>query len=370
MLDVALSGGGIRKVVESWRRFAVLAAAGIGYVALRLFALGSMGIPRNWQYLDGTLTWVQRWMTSGRVFLQYFRLLLMPVNVTGDWDFNSIPVAGLGDWDAWIGVILVAGLIVLAVLLGKRRPAITLGILFFFIVLLPVSNWIMPIALLMAERFLYTPAFGFALVAGTAWAAIPRQSVQRIIAVGVVGISAILCFAHNYIWRNTLTFHENVVHVLPQNSRARLGYGFALMRLDRVSDAKEQFEAGLKIKPGSAPLLAGLAMSTLRIEGRCDHVRPLVAQALKADPGQWQSLWVLGDCFLLEGKTEQAEYSYRLAIEDSDHPDAKLLVSWGSLLEAMGKIPTALAAYQRAAVIDPTDEGIKMKLRQIAAGGS
>jgi protein O-mannosyl-transferase len=365
MLDLALSGG-IRKVIESWRRFAILAAAGIGYLALRIYALGGLGIPKGWQYLAGTMTWTQRYMTSGRVFLQYLRLLFLPVKVTGDYDFNSIPVAGLADWDAWLGLVLIAGSILLAVLVAKRRPAITLGILFFFIVLLPVSNWIMPIALLMAERFLYTPAFGFALLAGMAWAAIKRESARRVVAVGVLGIAAILCIGHNYIWRDTLTFHENVVSLLPQNARARLGYGFALMRVDKVADAKEQFEAGLKIKPGSAPLLAGLATATLRIEGRCDNVRPLIAQALRADAGQWQSLWVLGDCFLIEGKTAQAEHSYRLAVERADHPDAKLLFSWGRLLEGMGKIPGAVEAYQRAAVIDPTDTGIQTKLKQMA----
>lgn len=365
MMDVALTGG-FRKVIDSWRRFALLAASGIGYLALRFHVLKGMGIPKSGQYMDGTLTLFQRWLTSGRVFLQYFRLLFAPVQVTGDYDFNSIPVAGVHDWDAWLGLILVAGLIVLAIRLAKSKPAVTLGILFFFVALLPVSNWIMPIALLMAERFLYTPAFGFALLAGIAWAAIPREGTRLIVAVGVAGIAAVLCIGHNYVWRDTLTFHENAVRLVPQNARARLGYGFALMRLEKPEDAKAQFEAGLKIKPGSAPLLAGLASATLRLEGRCDHVRPLLAQALKADPGQWQSLWVLGDCFLIEGKAEQAEHSYRLAVQDSDHPDARLLVSWGKLLEAMGKTLKAVEAYERAAMIDPTDEGIKLKLKQMA----
>jgi hypothetical protein len=31
----------------------------------------------------------------------------------------------------------------------------------------------------------------------------------------------------------------------------------------------------------------------------------------------------------------------------------------------MGKTPTAVAAYQRAALIDPTDEVVKMKLREL-----
>jgi len=35
------------------------------------------------------------------------------------------------------------------------------------------------------------------------------------------------------------------------------------------------------------------------------------------------------------------------------------------LLESRGDTPTAVAAYQRAALIDPNDEGIKLKLHQL-----
>jgi hypothetical protein len=365
MLEIAISEGGVRKVIESWRRFALLAATGIAYLALRAHVLGGLGIPPSGQYLNGTLTLMQRWMTSGRVFLQYFKLLLFPVQVTGDYDFNSIPLAGIRDWDAWLGLILVAGLIATAVYVARKKPGISIGILFFFVALLPVSNWIMPIALLMAERFLYTPVFGFALLAGMTWAAIRDNGPRRAVAAGIVSVCVILCISHNYIWQDTLTFHENAVRLAPQNARARLGYGFALLRIDKAQEAQKQFETGLKILPGSAPLLAGLASTMMRIDGNCGRVRPLLAQALIKEPGQWHSLWVLGDCFMMDGKTDLAEESYRLAVQNSEFPDAKLLFSWGRVLEGMGKTPTAMAAYQRAALIDPTDEGIRTKLQQM-----
>jgi cytochrome c-type biogenesis protein CcmH/NrfG len=180
-----------------------------------------------------------------------------------------------------------------------------------------------------------------------------------------VAVSVILCISHNYIWQDTLTFHENAVRLLPQNARARIGYGFALLRINKAEEASAQFEAGLKIKPNSAPLLAGLANTFMRMDGRCDRVRPLLAQALATEPGHWQSLWVLGDCFVMEGKIEQAEQIYHLAIQNSSFPDAKLLASWGRLLETQGKTSAAIAAYERAAVIDPTDEGIRMRLKQL-----
>ena len=362
MLDMALSEGSLRRVVQSWRRFAVLAIAGISYLCLRFAVLGSLGIPADGQYLHGTVTLMQSWITSGRVFLQYFRLLFVPIQVTGDYDFNSVPLATVRDWDAWLGLALIAGCLFLSIRYAKSRPMLSLGILFFYITLLPVSNWIMPIALLMAERFLYTPIFGFALVAGACWAAIPEVHVRRLVAGGVLTISALLCISHNYIWQDTLTFHQNVVRAFPNNARGRLGYGFALLKIGRVNEARAEFEEGLRILPGSAPLLAGLASATLTLDGRCDRVRPLLGQALAAEPGQWHSLWVLGDCFAMEGRTDLAEESYRLAVQNAQFPDAKLLLSWGRVLETLGKKPTALEVYERAARIDPTDETIKQKM--------
>ena len=91
---------------------------------------------------------------------------MAPVDIAGSYDFNSIPLATARSWDAWIGLALIAALIALALILARKGPAPGFGILFFFIALIPVSNWIMPLTILAAERLLYTPVFGAALTAG------------------------------------------------------------------------------------------------------------------------------------------------------------------------------------------------------------
>ena len=40
---------------------------------------------------------------------------LAPINVIGVYEYNSIPLAGIHDWDAWVGLLLVAGTIVFRV---------------------------------------------------------------------------------------------------------------------------------------------------------------------------------------------------------------------------------------------------------------
>ena len=366
-VEMLLNEGSVRKVLHSWRRFAVLGSVALVYLAMRIYVLGRLGPPWMGQYLHGRLTLVERWMTSGRVFLQYLRLMFWPVDVTGDYDFNTIPVAGVRDWDAWTGLVLVAACLVTALWGARRRPKLSLGILFVFVTLLPVSNWIVPIAVLMAERFLYTPMFGFALVVGGFWAGIPSKRIRLLTAVGVVAMGAVLCIGHNYIWQDKLAYHRNLVRVFPENARGRLGYGFALLNMGKPEDARMQFEEGLRIMPNSVPLILGLAAATMRLDHTCERVRPLVAKALFEEPTHTLAHWILGDCFLQDGNKELAEKAYGQAVRLTDFPDPELLYFWGRSLEDIGQTAKAISVYKRGAIIDPTNQGIKLRLKVLAS---
>ena len=46
-----------------------------------------------------------------------------------------------------------------------RNWPISMGLVFAITALIPASNWMMPISVLMAERFLYLPMIGLALTA-------------------------------------------------------------------------------------------------------------------------------------------------------------------------------------------------------------
>ena len=79
-------------------------------------------MPKAAQYMDGTWTTGQRELTSGRAFLKYIQLLIAPVNVTGDYDFNSIPLAAANDWVAWSGLLLIVLMIGISLWMLRSRP--------------------------------------------------------------------------------------------------------------------------------------------------------------------------------------------------------------------------------------------------------
>jgi tetratricopeptide (TPR) repeat protein len=362
-LDVFLLQGGRKALFRTWRRFIVLALTAAAYLGIRLWVLGGLFVPKTSQYVQGSLSAVERFMTTGRVFLQYFKLILAPVNVVGVYEFYSIPTATVRDWIAWAGLLAVAVIILCACAVAKRWPIVSFLILFFFLTLLPMSNWIVPIGAIMAERFLYVPSFGFALLAALIWISIPNRRVQVMAGFGVVIVAIMLCVSHNYVWRDDFTFYGNMVRVFPNNMSGRLGYGYAVLDRGRLGEAVEQFEAAHRIVPMSPRVLAQVAGTIVRKDpAHCEQVRPLLDGAFKEQTNHWESYWVLANCSASKRRWEEADAFYRLAATYMPWPNADLLFSWGAVLEALGKKPQAAETYEHAWLANPDDLEIRRKL--------
>ena len=351
LLDALIAGRSRQKIRETVLALAPVCSAAILYLGVRLWVLGRLGVPQPAQYLEGTLTFAQRVLTSGRVFLKYFQLLLAPVNVTGDYDFNSIPVATPQDGVAWLGLALIVLTIVVAMGLIRTQPIFAFAILFFYVTMFPTSNWIMPTAIIMSERGLYLPSLAVCLVVGLFWARVANAPVRRLLAGGVIATAAMLCIAHNYLWRDDLTYYGNMVRVLPNNVRGRQGYGVALTEAGHLEVAKEQFEAGLAIKR-NAPLLVGLGQALMQMDRGCGRAGPVLEEALTIQPSDPFARWLIGRCLETEDRLQEAEASYRKAIDNTQFPHPKMLADWGRTLEKTGRHDEAQEAYRRAALLN------------------
>src|SRR6185369_15131066 len=57
------------------RGLGIMLLVAAAYLVLRFSVLGGLGIPAAAQYMGGHLTYIERLMTSGRVFLEYLKLI-------------------------------------------------------------------------------------------------------------------------------------------------------------------------------------------------------------------------------------------------------------------------------------------------------
>ena len=368
--DSALSGSRFAPSPggRGWTQLFPIVCVALGYLLLRYHVLGSLGIPASAQYMSGRLTYFERLLTSCRVFIKYLTMVFFPLNLAGDYDFNAIPVARFTDWDAWIGLLLIVAIIAAAIYFYRRGSwAVTFGLCFAILALVPSSNWILPISVLMAERFLYLPLVGVALVAGVSFSKINNRSLMRLIGIGCLVTAVVLCNSHDYIRRNDFTFFKNMVRVVPNSAKARLGYGFALIKAGRNDEAVRELEAGLRIIPDYPELLSTLALAKMTSTS-CDNAWPLLKQALEIDPNHADTHRRMGDCYFKEGRIPDAESMYRQAAESIPNADAMLYFMWGRALEKMGENAKAVQAYDRAALIEPENLFIQQRLSALAGG--
>jgi hypothetical protein len=199
LLDVAARRLELRRAVEYLRRngvaFAALLLIVVAYGALRYAAIGSFAPSRLDPVLEVVQDPGQRILTALQAWPWYLRLLLFPVTLLADYGPRMILPATGWTRGAAVGLLLLASALVggvIALARGNRRFA--LGLLWFPVTVLPVSNLIVPIGVLIAERTLYLPSFAIAIaVSGltAALLAVPTLT-HRSIAAAVAAVVLLL----------------------------------------------------------------------------------------------------------------------------------------------------------------------------------
>ena len=171
----------------------------------------------------------------------YLKLLFFPHPLTHDYYPYHIPVMTWAKWQAFVSLLLNAGLIFWALILMKRKSILSFGILFYFITLSIVSNLPFTVGTFMNERFLYISSLGFCLI--IAWLiseVIPNWLGERkgslgILNSGLLGI-LVLGFMSKTIervpaWKDTFSLNSAAIKVSKNSARANLFMGTAIFNL-------------------------------------------------------------------------------------------------------------------------------------------
>lgn len=224
----------------------------------------------QWQYfVDNPLARAglfQRIMTVAWVQGDYLRLLFWPSNLTCDYSYDHVPLYGTStvwyDLTAWISLIAVLALLLVAWRARRSQRLLSLGMFLYFGCMFPTSNLAKVIGSVMAERFVYLPLVGFSICAAwvferaASWAGPalkPRRFGGRLLApTALVCLAlAIRTYARNADWRTDLTLWQSAVKVAPDSFKTHKGLAGALLEANNsevgIDAAMAEGEKGLAI---------------------------------------------------------------------------------------------------------------------------
>ena len=159
-----------RDVVRSgWRVWALCTVALVGMVVARYFVLGGLTVSQHWVTHEvRNFGFGPRFWTMTAAWPVVAKLLVWPSVLRMHYGSDVIPPLTEPTLWAVLSLVITALLAAVATLFarrGDRRPLVALG--WVAIAFLPASNLLVPTGQLLAERTLYLPSVGVALLA--AW---------------------------------------------------------------------------------------------------------------------------------------------------------------------------------------------------------
>lgn len=290
-LPALLVGAGLRRAGTGCRLSRLggaLALAALLYVALRLQALGSLvGLsPESISPLDNPLVLhdgVERFWTALSLLPRYLGRMLWPGSLSADYSLAAVPVlASVAE-----PLVIVGGLVVLILgawfLLAVRAGAWleVCGLLLAAGSYLPVSQLLVPVGTIMAERVFYLPGVGLILAAAGCAHRLGKNGGRGRWVAGAIACVAIVVLAQRAHqrtrdWRSELELYTAALDSQPASARAHCTVAHHLREAGRLAEAEAHLREALEIYPDYIKAHSQLALVLVNrrdLEGALEQFR-------------------------------------------------------------------------------------------------
>ena len=302
-------------------------------------------------------------------------------------------------------VLLVIGLSVAAVWLGRKQPFVSVGWFWYVGTLVPVIGLVQVGIQSMADRYTYWPLMGVFMVLVWGFGAVcagRRVPVPLIIILAMTVLTACAFRTRNQLryWQNDEVLFRHTLAVTKNNYLAYNNLGTWLSKKGQLAEAMDCFQKSLRIKPDNADALCNMGNAMTRsgqwneavdyYHRALQNFAPdqanilsnlgmvLVNQkqyaeamanfekALRVNPDSPSAHNNLATVLFIEQRFDRAARHFREALRlQPDNP--QLYSNLGDALLQQGQTAEAVECYQAALRLNPDDPKIKARLQSLGA---
>ncbi|MBI5115571.1 tetratricopeptide repeat protein [Candidatus Poribacteria bacterium] len=315
-------------------------------------------------YWGGSL--VATMLTMAKCFLIYLRIVFLP-RASSCLEY-MVPLAGFPLTFAIVWpLILVAIFVTATIAVWRLSPRAGFGLSWYLIALAPVSN-VLPMSMLMAERFLYFPMVGICIAALPIMETATRKRSRRVHLMANASFCALLFLlgvtsvVKNSAWRDPVVLWNQSLHDYPDSYRARMGLAGEYYDRGENLEAIKQYGIALRLFP-NVQVMHDIGNAYRQVGDIASAIAAYRA-ALAMDPNSSWTLTSLGIAYMKQGKMDQAIEVLQRATEiDKSYAAAHFFL--GNALAEEGDLETALKEYRTALVYAPDAEEVRRRIADI-----
>jgi len=307
----------------------------------------------------------RRLLTVPSLVLSYVRFILLPYDLRMDRDF---PIHTHIFQPAVI--LSVVGLIIIFLLFRKaikREKILMLGIAWFFLLLLPSLNVIVPLNAPISEHWLYIAFPGVSMVIGYGISELlGKYTFKKLIYTGIIAIFALYASVTVYInthWKNEESLFKYISKYKNINLRAYYNLGRNYMESAKYEEAIGEFKKALKENPEHYQALLQMALAHANIKD-FDSAFTYFKKAVKIEPKRSITSLLFAQELNDLGKYDGAIKLYKSEI-NRNPKNAALYNGLGIAYANKELYDKAEEAWEKGLALQPNSEEIKKNLGKL-----
>lgn len=231
-------------VAASW------AAVGIGYAMVRTIVLHPYPQQFNRAPVFTGISGLDVRYTAVAALTDLVRLLVFPLDLRVDYSPNErTAVTSPLNPMFLIGVLCVIGYVAALVASWRRgRKDVAMGLLWIGFAYAPVANLLFPAGVIMAERTLYLPSVGVALLVAAWVRRMPKNSMAMVVGLMVVA-GGVRSFLRVPVWKTDERVMLSILEDSPNSYRGPMSAGIIYLEEGLGQKASDAFDSAIAVYP-------------------------------------------------------------------------------------------------------------------------
>ncbi|MFH1800812.1 MAG: tetratricopeptide repeat protein [Candidatus Omnitrophota bacterium] len=297
------------------------------------FYLRQGGLTGAYPYPGGSL--YTNFLTMAKVFAVYLQWILFPFHVHPTLTSSFLPITAHSILEPKVlfSIGLICAYVLAVLMLRKKKKGISFSLLWFSVALLPVTN-IIPIASIMASRYLYLPLAGLSMAIVLFFVEISELRVPSItdtfwkrlvldFSIIVLAIFGTITALMNPLWKSNISLWTKISGEYPRDPDSHLNLAYFWGELGQLDQAIREYEMAIQLYP-VYPVAYNKYGATLGGFGRYHEAIKLFKEAIRLDPQYACAYNNLGATYANLKNWNEAEKTWRrVLVMDPQNGDAQ-----------------------------------------------
>jgi hypothetical protein len=317
------------RLILDWRLYAGYIIATGAYLAIRFTVLKGVltgAIPFELNPLAHANLKV-RLLTGLKIMFECLGQAVWPAHFMPDYSYNQIPMITAWFSPAAVGTLVLTALFLTVLFWSYHRlPTLFFGLGFFLVTYSVVSNVLIPIGTIRADRLMYMPVLGVCLavtgILSRVWGLLPKAPARIALCGGLFILLTLLTartVSRNDDWKDEDSLYLSHLDALPNSSKLLNSIGTQLIRHERAREALVCFQRSMAMAPYPKDDVQLNLGAALRMTGDVAGALEQYDALIRRNPENAIAHYGKGNLLFAEGKFAEAVAEYKRSIEIDPH---------------------------------------------------